>query len=162
MPEEYKVRIKNFRVVNDWLFRGGQPETVELSQLKEMGIKTIVCLRWNSSAISEYREKAIELGFNFIYLPLTYWIFPKPAEISKFFQIVDDEAHRPIYLHCKHGSDRTGMLIAFYRMARDGWSADDAYKEMKDAGFHKIRMHHFKWAVYSFPKLTGDWIKRNL
>ncbi len=152
MSETNPDCIKNFRTVTDWLYRGGQPEVDELAYLEELGIKTIVCLRWNSSAIAKHRTRAQELGFNFIYFPLTYWILPKKHEIERFFEIVDDESLRPIFLHCKHGADRTGMLIAFYRIAREGWSADDAYREMKEAGFHKIRMRHFKWAVYSFAK----------
>lgn len=159
MMDESQVGIKNFRKVNNWLYRGGQPEIDQLSELKNLGVKTILCLRWNSSAIEDERKKAEELSFNFVYLPLTYWILPKPDEIRKFFCLLDDQTMHPIFVHCKHGSDRTGMLIAFYRMARDGWSPDEAYKEMKDAGFHKIRMHHFKWAVYSFPQKGREWFK---
>lgn len=157
MTEKPRVSIKNFRVVNEWFYRGGQPECDQLVELKEFGIKTIVCLRWNSSAIEKERLKAEELGMNFIYMPLTYWILPKPNEIAQFFSIIDDQSMHPIFLHCKHGSDRTGMLTAFYRMAREGWSVDEAYKEMHDAGFHKIRMRHFKWAVYSFPRKGAHW-----
>lgn len=144
--------IKNFRRVNDWFYRGGQPTVDQLPLLVEAGFKTIVCLRWNASAIEAERQKAIELGFNFIYLPLSYWILPTQKEIETYFEIIDNESMRPVFLHCKHGSDRTGMLVTFYRMAREGWTADEAYKEMKDAGFHKIRMHHFKWAVYRFER----------
>jgi protein tyrosine/serine phosphatase len=157
MTQQQRVGIKNFRVVNDWFYRGGQPETSQLAELKTLGIKTIVCLRWNSKAIEHERLKAEELGINFVYLPLTYWILPKRDEIARFFAIIDDESQHPIFLHCKHGSDRTGMLTAFYRMAREGWSADEAYKEMHDAGFHKIRMRHFKWAVYRFPRKGREW-----
>lgn len=144
--------ITNFRQVNDWLYRGGQPELDQLEQLRELEIKTIICLRWNSRAILSERQKAIEMGFNFYYLPFSYWVLPKEKEISKFFEILDDESKRPMFVHCKHGCDRTGMLVAFYRIAREGWSADDAYQEMKDAGFHKIRMRHFKWWVYGFER----------
>lgn len=162
MSDVSRVRIKNFRVVNEWLFRGGQPEPDELTELKDLGVRTIVCLRWNSSAIEDERTRAIELGFDFVYLPLTYWILPKPNEISQFFDILDDEARRPVFLHCKHGSDRTGMLIAYFRIARCGWSADQAYREMEAAGFHKIRMRHFKWAVYAFPRKGRAWIRKDL
>jgi tyrosine-protein phosphatase SIW14 len=159
MTDNSLSSIKNFRMVNDWLYRGGQPEADELIHLKNIGVKTIVCLRWNSSAIEQERSRAQELGFNFVYLPLTYWIMPKPNEIEKFFNVLDDQSGHSIFLHCKHGSDRTGMLIAFYRMARQGWTPAQAYQEMKEAGHHKIRMHHFKWAVYSFPKKGKQWFK---
>jgi tyrosine-protein phosphatase SIW14 len=159
MNDDCSSGIRNFRAVNDWLYRGGQPEPDELIQLKDHGVKTIVCLRWNSSAIEAERTRAEELGFNFVYLPLTYWIMPKTHELDKFFNVLDDRSAHSVFLHCKHGSDRTGMLIAFYRMAREGWTPDQAYEEMKEAGFHKIRMHHFKWEVYSFPRKGQRWYK---
>lgn len=153
-PTVPPVKIVNFRKVNDWFYRGGQPTVDDIDDLKEMGIKTIVCLRFNPRAIESERKKveATE-GLEFIWIPLSYWVLPRAPEIRKYFEILDNEEKRPIFLHCKHGRDRTGMLVAFYRMARDLWSADDAYNEMRDAGFHKIRMHHFKWAVYAFERV---------
>jgi len=147
---EHPVTIKNFRQINDWFFRGGQPEPHEFEQLAELGIKTIICLRWSSNVLVEERDLARQSGMNAIFIPLNYWSLPTRRDIGRFFEIIDDDGMRPVFLHCKHGSDRTGMLASFYRMARDGWSADQAYEEMKMAGFHKIRMHHFKWAVYRF------------
>ncbi len=125
---------------------------VGLKQLKQIGIKTIICLRWNMLAVKEEKLKVEAAHLNFVGIPLTYWVHPTDEEIEKFFRTIDDESNRPIFVHCKHGSDRTGMLMAFYRMARENWNVDDAYREMENCGFHKISMHHFKWAVYGFAK----------
>lgn len=144
--------IKNCRRVTDWLYRSGQPEVDQIPILKEAGIKTIICLRWTTSAIVETRIAAKRNDLNFICMPLTYWAFPTRKEIDKFFSIIDDESMRPVFVHCFHGSDRTGLLMAFYRMAREGWTADQAYEEMVECGFHRIRMRHFKWAVYAFEQ----------
>lgn len=144
--------IKNFHRVTDWLYRGGQPDADQIPQLKEMGFKTMVCLRWTTAAIVETRLAARRNELNFVCLPLTYWAFPTRKEIDKFFSVVDDENMRPIFVHCFHGSDRTGLLMAFYRMAREGWTADRAYEEMVSYGFHRVRMRHFKWAVYAFER----------
>ncbi len=73
--------------------------------------------------------------------------------INRFLSVLDDNASRPVYVNCFHGSDRTGLLLAIYRMAREGWSAAKAYKEMRGCGFHLFRMYHFKWAVYYFESL---------
>ncbi|MBX9691662.1 MAG: dual specificity protein phosphatase family protein [Cyanobacteria bacterium] len=153
MTDPKDIQITNFRRVNDWLYRGGQFDLDEgLMHLKQIGIKTIICLRWNIQAIEQERKKVEAANLNFVGIPLTYWVYPTSEEIDKFFRTIDDQSNRPVYVHCKHGSDRTGMLIAFYRMARENWNVDDAYNEMKNCGFHKIRMHHFKWAVYKFPR----------
>jgi protein tyrosine/serine phosphatase len=36
----------------------------------------------------------------------------------------------PVLVHCAHGSDRAGVMIAVYRMAFQGWSAKKSQKEM--------------------------------
>ena len=146
------ITIKNFRIVNDWFYRGGQPLNQEFKQLKNLGVKTVICLRWNKNIIKEELELGQSLNLNVISIPLTYWKLPNKEEIKKYFDIINNTNMRPVYLHCKHGSDRTGMLAAFYRMKMEGWTADQAYDEMRNSGFHKIRMHHFKYAIYSFRK----------
>jgi hypothetical protein len=42
---------------------------------------------------------------------------------------------KKIFVHCRLGDDRTGMMIASYRMAQEGWSAEKAEKEMEKFGF---------------------------
>ena len=106
----------------------------------------------NKNIIKEELELGQSLNLNVISIPLTYWKLPNREEIKKYFDIINNTNMRPVYLHCKHGSDRTGMLAAFYRMKMEGWTADQAYDEMRNSGFHKIRMHHFKYAIYSFRK----------
>ena len=147
-----RISVKNFRQINNWFYRGGQPLLEEFGQLKDLGVKTVVCLRWNRRIIEEEKEIVTSNDIEFISIPLNYWRLPNNKEISTYFNIIENIDRRPVYLHCKHGSDRTGMLAAFYRIKHEGWSADKAYEEMKDAGFHKIRMHHFKFAVYLFAK----------
>lgn len=122
----------------------------EFEQLNKLGVKTIVCLRWSKKAIEEELRICKALNLEVVSIPLNYWRLPNREEIARFFEIVDEQSKHPIFLHCKHGSDRTGMFSAFYRMKYDGWSADRAYEEMKNSGFHKIRMHHFKFAVFGF------------
>ncbi len=147
-----EIPVKNFLPVTNWLYRGGQPDALAVKALIKQGCRTIISLRWNSKAIKAERLLAQEHNLNFYSIPLTYWILPTRKEIDHFLSILDDENNWPIYLHCLHGRDRTGMLTAIYRMARENWSADKAYAEMKDNGFHHIRMHQFKWAVYGFER----------
>ena len=148
--QKFANTIKNFRQVSAWLYRGGQPKEEEFEQLKALGIRTVVCLRWNMNAIKKERALAEKHGLNFISIPLSYWILPTRKEIERFFSILDDEAMRPIYVHCVHGADRTGAFCAMHRIKCDNWTADQAYEEMKQAGFHRFKVHQFKWAVYGF------------
>ena len=142
--------IPNFRQVNSWFYRGGQPNPDGLHYLSELKVRTIVSLRWSSSVIDQERLAAKAFGINYVSIPLNYWTYPSSKQIDQFLSILDDKDMHPVYLHCKHGSDRAGLLVAVYRMAKEGWSADEAYKEMKECGFHLIKMYHFKFAVYLF------------
>jgi tyrosine-protein phosphatase SIW14 len=146
------MAIPNFIRINDWLYRGGQPDMSGFEQLQEMGVKTIISLRWSSEILAKERVLAGEMGFNYFAIPLSYTIYPNRAQIQKFFAILDNPELHPIFLHCKYGSDRTGMMVAFYRMAREGWDAKRAYEEMRSSGFHVWLVHHYKWAVFHFER----------
>jgi protein tyrosine/serine phosphatase len=149
---ELKLPIKNFRAVTPFLYRGGQPTAKQFEELKAAGIKTIICLRWNSISLKQERTVAAKLGFNLFCLPLSYWIMPTRAEINRFFSVVDNPENHPVFVHCLHGSDRTGMLTAMYRIARENWTFDEAYREMVACGFHRLTVYHMKWAVYRFAE----------
>jgi len=148
----FSVGIRNLRQVTPWLYRGGQPDSDGLKTLNELGVRTVVSLRWSKNVVEAERKAVISHGMSFESIPLHYWAFPSEGKIRHFLSIVDDEQRRPVFVHCLHGSDRTGLLLAMYRMARDGWDADRAYQEMKNCGFHLFRMYHFKWAVYAFAR----------
>ena len=150
--KEYNTGIKNFRRVTDWLYRGGQPDVAEIDKLVESGFRTIICLRWNLKEIKAELAEAKEHNLNFYSIPLSYWVLPTRKQIDDFLSILDDKNKHPIYLHCKHGLDRAGMMTAIFRIARENWTADEAYAEMKKNGFRHIRMHQLKWAVYGFER----------
>ncbi len=149
---EYNIGIKNFRAVTDWLYRGGQPDVAEIDQLVECGFRTVVSLRWNLEAIKTELAQVRERNLHFYSIPLSYWVLPTRKQIDYFLSILDDESKRPVYIHCKHGQDRVGMMTAIYRIARENWTADQAYAEMKKNGFRYVQMHQLKWAVYGFER----------
>ncbi len=151
-PLVVEAPIPNFRQVHTWMYRGGQPDAAGLQYLASLNIRTVLSLRWSAGVINAEQKQVCALGMNYVSIPLNYWTFPSLKQIEYFLSIVDDEAKRPVYIHCKHGADRTGVILAAYRIAREGWSAEEAYLEMKRCGFHLIRMYHFKWAVYLFAR----------
>lgn len=58
-----------------------------------------------------------------------------------------------LYVHCRRGVDRTGFVIAAFRMRHEGWTYDAAVAEMKSMGFHP-------WYFYWLPRLKRDWSRR--
>ena len=60
-----------------------------------------------------------------------------------------------VFVHCHAGVDRTGMAIASYRMAKEGWSPDEAMKEMQlfgFGGFHHLRLPTLVRFEKDFPE----------
>ena len=125
--------IKNFGKVNDNYFRGSQPTQLQLAALKAMGVKTIIDLR--RDYIPEERQWANELGLNYFNLPLKASKAATKEQTEYFLRLVNDPANAPVYVHCKGGRHRTGAMTGVYRISHDGWTAQQAFDEMKKYDF---------------------------
>jgi protein tyrosine/serine phosphatase len=145
--------VENFGKVNDNYYRGAQPDAEGFARLKELGIKTVIDLRKDSRA--EAPEQARAAGLQYFNIPMKPSVAATPEQTSYFLKLVNDESNWPVYVHCKGGRHRTGALTAVYRITHDGWTADEAYEEMKrfdfnDGFFGGPRAQ--KTFVYSFYK----------
>ncbi len=147
-----KIPIKNFHQVNEWLYRGAQPSMDSFASLRYLDIKTVINVRWRKGAAAREGKHVTELGMNFKHIPLNYWTLPSQKAVDEFIALVDDEQNRPVFIHCLHGADRTGVLIAMFRILRCGWTFRQAYTEMVECGFHRISTRHFKWALWRLAK----------
>ncbi len=156
--EKRKVEgIRNFGIVSPVLFRGGQPTRQGFEALAKMGVDIVVDARGNRS--NSEGKVVRRLGMRYVSIP---WHCPFPHDdvFVQFLKLLKDNPHKKIFVHCRLGDDRTGMMIASYRMAVEGWSADDAMLELRHFGF--TFDHHFicpRLAAYehNFP----DHLKRN-
>lgn len=122
-----------FRVTAD-LYRSGQPTPEGLRNLKAMGIKTVINLREFHSD----RDAVVAAGLQYERIYMKAWL-PLEADAVRFLKIVTDPQRTPVLAHCWLSSDRSGSLIAIYRIAVQGWSREDAIREMMegDFGFHR-------------------------
>lgn len=135
------VPTERFNRVDERLYRGAQPTEAGFRQLREMGIKTIINLRMEPDQIRTDEKRIVEeLGMKYVSIPVEDGNFftrsrtiPDDA-IRTFFRILDDEEHGSVFVHCHRGADRTGALVAFYRIGRQGWDAERAAKEARDIG----------------------------
>lgn len=144
--------IKNFHRVTEWLFRGAQPNPGGIEYLAESGVKTVLSLRCGTRAASTERAAVEEAGMRYENIPLSYWKVPTEETIDRFLELVDDSTNHPIFVHCFHGADRTGLMIATFRIARLGWTFQQAYDEMKRCGFHRFGVRHFKWVLWFYAR----------
>ncbi len=127
--------LPNFSKVNSNLFRGGQPTKAGVRLLKEtQGIKTIVYFRSEGDEADREDEWAKDAGLKFIKLSLHNWFAPKKSQIDEALAAMTDPENQPVFVHCKRGADRTGTVIAIYRMTVDKWTAKQASDEAKEFG----------------------------
>jgi tyrosine-protein phosphatase SIW14 len=134
---QHYVGLPNFGEVTPNLFRGGQPGVDGLEALEKMGVSIVVDMRGSKSSHEEIAVS--KLGMQYVAIP---WHCPFPADpvFARFLKLIEDNPGKKIFVHCRLGDDRTGMAIAAYRMAEEGWSADEALEEMKRFGF--TAAHH--------------------
>ena len=122
--------LENLHRVSADLYRGAQPTAEGMRELKSMGIRTIVSLREYHSDTDEIGET----GLDVVEIPMAAWD-PEDEHIVRFLQVLGDPKRRPVFVHCQHGSDRTGTMCAIYRIVSCGWSKDEAVREMTQGGF---------------------------
>ena len=144
------IRIDNFGRVDSTLYRGSQPEARDFVDLKALGVKTIVNL---TSDDADPNEKALTeaAGITYVQIPMTTHTVPTAAQLAQFLAIVNDPASQPVYVHCVGGRHRTGVMTAAYRMTHEGWTAEQAFAEMKQYRFGSDFLHpEFKQFVYGY------------
>lgn len=136
IKSEAKADLPNFHQVHDFLFRGGEPSTAGVKDLSNQGIKTIIDLRAAGKRTEDEAALAKSLGMRYINLPMSDKA-PTEAQVATFVQTVEAgrDCHEPVFVHCAHGSDRTGCMVGIWRVTHDNYSYNDAYKEMRSYFF---------------------------
>jgi protein tyrosine phosphatase (PTP) superfamily phosphohydrolase (DUF442 family) len=122
--------LPNLYKVSDNLYRGAQPTAEGVERLQTLGVKTIINLRYGDTdkGLSIPPEMTYEL------IPMTAW-HVNDDDVVRFLQVVGDRSHLPAFVHCLRGADRTGMMVAIYRVAVQGWDKEQAIAEMTKGGF---------------------------
>ncbi len=127
--------LKNLFQVEPDLFRCAQPEEAGWKEIKRLGIRTVLNLR------SGHADNATTLvpSVTFLQVPMRAWNLREDRVLAALKVLVDGK-NRPLLVHCQHGADRTGGVIAMYRIAVQGWSNEAAVKEMTwgGYGFHGV------------------------
>lgn len=127
--------VGNFGEVTPTLYRGGQPNREGYAALAKMGVNIVVDARL--SGRDNERKEVEKAGMQYVAIPW-HCLFPKDDTFARFLKVLLDNPGKKVFVHCRYGDDRTGMMIASYRMAMQGWTAEDARKEMEQFGFHHL------------------------
>jgi tyrosine-protein phosphatase SIW14 len=154
--------IPNFHQVNERVYRGGQPAPDTWHHLATMGIKTVIDLRREDEHNTVEESKAVTaLGMKYVNVPMKGVVSPTDGQIIKVLTLLDSK--EPVFVHCKRGADRTGTVIACYRIAHDRWERQQALKEAKSLGMGMVQfgLKHYimafqPTALFQSATVNGD------
>ena len=138
--------VPNFHQVNEHLYRGGQPGDAGWSSLARLGIKTIIDLRPANEHSTTQEARVVQArGMVYVSQPMAGLAAPTNDEILKILTLLDSSAQWPIFVHCRRGADRTGTVIACYRIAHDQCANEEALREARTYGMSRLElgMKHF-------------------
>ena len=126
--------VPNFHQVNENVYRGGQPSADGWPSLAKLGVKTVIDLRRADEHSTEEEAKAVEAaGMKYVNVPMKGVVAPSEDQISKVLSLLLNSPD-PVFVHCKRGADRTGTIIACYRMTHDHWNNKQSLSEAKALG----------------------------
>lgn len=130
--------VHNFHQVEPHLYRGAQPTPAGIKDLAKLGVKTVVDLR-EGSEHSRFEKNVVNAaGMRYVSVPLKGFGAPSDEAVATILHLLDDSSAWPVFIHCKRGADRTGTLIACYRIVHDHWDNEKALKEAKLYGMSRL------------------------
>lgn len=133
-----KMEIKpfyNLYRVDEFVFRSEQPSHRGMYVLDSLGYKSILNLR----NLKSDRLKARNTRLGLYHKRINTWTISYDEMVIGVKELI--LAPKPILVHCKHGSDRTGCILAAYRIVQNGWTKEEAIKEFREGGYG----FHEKW-----------------
>lgn len=149
--------VENFARIDGVLYRGAQPEDYAYNELRNAGIAVVVDFRHEPDEIASEKIAVEANGMQFVSLPWTSRQGPIRSEILEFLNLVKRDSGKKIFVHCARGADRTGLMVALYRITFDRWSADEAVEEMKSFRYHSFLLPNLARYVRAYPsELSSD------
>jgi tyrosine-protein phosphatase SIW14 len=149
------AELPNFHRIDQRLFRGGQPATGGMAALKTAGVRTVLNLRYEERQSREEQAAAEAEGLRYFSIPMYGLLKPTQAQMKRVFEILDAPENQPVFVHCERGSDRTGVVVACYRVARNGWTPLEAIREAMGLGMLKIEYAKRRF-VHDFAAAPRD------
>jgi len=148
--------VNNFEKINDHVYRGAQPTSEGFQNLAKLGIQTVIDLQEAGAPRSVTEANSVKAaGMVYINVPMKGMQTPSSESVAKVLAVLENTAGGPVFVHCHRGADRTGGIIACYRIEHDHWTSDQALLEAKSMGmsWYQTAIQHF---VQSYRPRTDD------
>ena len=144
------VHIRNFIKVNDHVYRGGEPSEVGIEELGAMGVKTVIDLRLGGEGTASEKQLVEKLKIKYINIPIGEFSVPSTAQIEQLLSLLQT-GNGPVFVHCRRGKDRTGTVVACYRIQHDGWDNRRALEEAKQHGMSSLERSMRAYILHFSP-----------
>lgn len=144
--------LPNFHRVSERLYRGAQPQPGGIKRLAELGIKTIINLRGEDDNTRAEQREAEAAGLRYHAVAMPGLSRPSDDQIARVMAVIAAEENGPVFVHCKRGADRTGTVVAVYRITHNGWSGQKAVDE--------ARRYGMSWMEFGMRDYIGDYYQR--
>ncbi len=139
--------VENLYRVEEGLYRSAQPTAAGFRELAALGIRAILDVAGGDGDQNVVRDASVKL----FHVPMSAWGL-RDDRVFEALRILADPENRPLLIHCRHGADRTGAIVALYRVVVQGWSKEEAVREMNEGGYH----HSFLWKNLDNYVLSAD------
>jgi tyrosine-protein phosphatase SIW14 len=148
--------VHNFGEINDHIYRGAAPSPVALQELRALGVKVILDLRVAGEGSQAESVAVRKLGMKYINVPLSAWSAPTRAQIEHIFPLLFHSDTEPVFIHCRRGKDRTGTILACYRIQHDNWNSRRALEEANGYGMSRLERSMRAFVLQFTPVILPD------
>jgi tyrosine-protein phosphatase SIW14 len=155
MGETPAPGIANFHKVNAYVYRGAQPTVEGFKYVAKLGVKTVLDLREADGNAAEV-ALVTALGMHYVNVPMTALTPPTKAQITKILALLEDPMSGGVFVHCRRGADRTGVVIAAYRIDHDHWNNSRALKEAMSCGMSFFQLPRQSYIRHFQPRTDGQ------
>jgi len=123
-------RLQNWYQVDKDVYRSEQPDDEAMAEIESFGIKSILNLR----EFHDDREEIKNTHLISLHVPVRTDKI-RDAQVIEALRLIS-RAEKPVLVHCWHGADRTGTVIAMYRIVEQGWTKQAAIDELVNGGYN--------------------------
>lgn len=142
--------VPNFGRVSPLLYRGGQPDATGFVGLRNLGVDAVVSFTLGEEGAKAEAANVARLGMEYVWLPWSTTQVPQPELVRTFLDYLREHPQETVFVHCKAGVDRTGVMIAIARIAIDRWPTQTAVDEMNAFHYHFLFLPHLQSFVRRF------------